>query len=392
MLAAVSTAIACQSAPSPRRAAPKPRAVSSPAHAALARLATSQPRRGTLEVDGDTLWLNFASGDDARPFLSVPRGSAERACWQPTPTRHDPEVAVERTSSWWIFSNEADAVAVELAAYNLYFWFWDARRECAVRVAAFDQRALEPAAPPEFYKADDHQIAYVWNYAYQDHISNRPVVVSEGDHRAEIIKSVPGLEQLIVERDFTTILADDGTALFREDFEVGARWPCYNSQLTVFEEADGGVYAITSFEVFGAEGACDSMSHLLRYGSTIARWDAAQGQFLPRFSLVEELQQPTPEAEMTDVRTTRFLPVTGGDLVMRARHETERSETLELRCFERDAATEVCLDSRTCSQWVDGTDRTTSWTFRARDGVVIPVGEARDLYREEMRDCPAGGP
>lgn len=388
-IATASILIACHTTPAPRTAPLARSPALAPAHEALAALTTSPPRRGLLEVDGDTLRLGLPSGEGARPFLSVERRAFEQACWRSTPTRHDPDATIERRSSWWIFANETDAVAVEFAAYNAHFWFWDAQRGCPVRVTAFDPRALEPTAPPEFYKEDDAQIAYVWNYAYQDHISNRPVIEADGDRRAEIVESVPGLEQLIAERDFATILAADGTSLFRAEFDVDPQWPCYNSQLTVFEESDGGVYAITSFEIFGVDGSCNGVSRLMRYGSTIARWDAQRRQFVPRFSLVDQLQQPTPEAEMTDVRTWRMLTVDGGALALETRHQTENSETRELRCFDRDAATDVCLDSRSCSKWVHGTDRATWWTFQSKDGVTVPVGEARDLYREETRSCPA---
>lgn len=358
----------------------------------LLTLGSGAPRRGHLRVEGDVLHLELRRGTATRPFIQISRGKFERACWEPMVPYEAPGYEEIHDAAWWIFYNSGEAVALELGARDVAVWYWDADRGCPVRTSLFDSFAFDDSPPPDYYKANDVQIAYLWNYAYHDYVSGTRRVDIDGDTRADLIRSIPGDEELLVEKNLIAIVAPDGRALLREGFEVDPEWPCYNAQLTVFEEPDGGVYAALSFETYGSNQSCDDVSNMTRYGSSIAEWDKEKRRFVTTYQLTDEIQTPTPSSDESRITVQRRLPIAGGALILNSRTRTSHSEENRRICTDRDGGSGVCLVSEECYVWSSIDERTAAWTFLSSDGVTVPVGKATDGYHERVDDCAALAP
>ncbi len=353
----------------------------------LRRIAGDDVREGVLESNGDGVTLSLHRGDSARPFLAVSSPDRREPCWQPDASLDEPHeegVRVGEASSWWLFSDFEQTVGLEFAADDVAAWFWDDERSCAKRIPAIADLEVNDATPPEYYKADDVQVGYRWNYLHQ--AETGPVMHElDGDYRVEI-GAVDGVEQLVVERDTVSILAEDGRALLHEEFEVDPNQPCYNSQLSVFREPDGGLYSVISWESFGTAQSCQEASGGTWYRNIIAEWRPRTDRFETTYRIADRTE-PREGGESTSLDVEIRQDVLGGTLRLQMHSSAEHREARRERCTEREAGSGTCLSYQTCWEWDSARRRKTEYRLIASDGPTLELGQGQRTMTERVRDC-----
>jgi hypothetical protein len=320
------------------------------------------------------------SGEKTVPFFTVPRSTYQLGCWVEPQSLAEAGVTQSLKPAWWLFTDEDNAVALELDTGEVAAWFWDGDRDCLVRVAALQRVTLQDATPPEYYKADDAMIAFRFKSSTQTGLSVEGKVIAD-------IVGLEGQEQLIVESDEIAIHSADGRALLRETFPVEPDWPCYTAQLTVFLEADGGKYAITSFETAGERTNCSAPRGDIRYHSTISDWRPETQQFEQTYRVLDTLSPLDPAGEDARIEVTRRFPIPGGQLETGWRTASRYVQDFSPRCVDRDLGSGVCLREEDCGSWSSSQDRTVTYTLVTPTGARIDVGTATSAVREVGDDC-----
>lgn len=350
----------------------------------LRKLAQGEVREGVLRADDLGMELHFRRGDSTRPFLQLDYASSDADCWK-EPVVDDDEVERTRESTWWIFYDADQAVALEFTAEDVGAWFWNAERECVVRRPAIGTLEVNDTTPREYYKGDDVQVGYRWNYTYQEETG--PVLYeNDGDQEIDL-EVVEGPERLVTERDAVSILAANGRALLHQDFEWSREQPCYDSQLSIFEEPDGGLYAVISWESFGTATSCEETAGGNRYQSAIAEWRPEKRVFETTYRVDDRTRPLEPDGEAASLEVEVRHDVLGGTLALQMQSEARRHEDRVKRCAERERGTGDCLSYESCWTWESDERRITSYEFIASDGPSLPLGSGQRTESERERDC-----
>jgi hypothetical protein len=358
-----------------------------PAWAPLRALAGDDAREGVLQMRDGGVELSFRRGDSTRPFVFVENVPDPMECWQ-EPFDDSDESEIREQSSWWIFHDAEDAVALEFTADDVGAWFWDSEKNCAVRVPAIDGLEVNDVTPPEYYKADDVQVGFRWHYTYREETGPMQYELA-GDERVEL-GATEGLEQLIAERDAVAILAADGHALLQNTFDVPGGEKCYNSQISVFREPDGGLYAITTWEWGGVSCSEPATEHW--FENAIAQWRPGEERFVTMHRTTERVQPLGDDGELKSNELQFRYPVEGGELVVEM-HSTARDRNGEReRCAERDQGSGGCVAFERCLRWESTRERQTTYQFVAADGPRIELGSGRRGQSEGYDECSPAYP
>lgn len=336
----------------------------------LRALIGTTPRGGDLVVGEDTLYLRIRQGARSRPFMAVPRGTFKLACEETSGTLGGPS----HHDVWWLFTGAEAAVALQLSTFESVLWFWDEARDCPVSVKTLVRDTYE-TTPPRYYKAADAQVAYRWNHGftplgalYQTPDGEVDGVISGGE--SDFIRAIPGTEMLVVERDFVGIRSADGRVLLQKELDIEPDWPCYRSEITVFEEATGGLYAIASLETFGTFTDC-TVGGDNRFELDIFDWDPNEQVFVPSFATVDQHRVMPPNGERVTKALWRTIGVDGG--VLRIERESANHHTSE--------------EVDDCWRSVTASERETTYTLIATDGAALDLGTAGSAARERVNDC-----
>lgn len=354
----------------------------------LRELAGADVRRGELVVHADALQLNIRRGARSAPFLRVERSIYQLGCYAKATTERDRSAR----DVWWIFSDGEHAVALQMTTYDVGVWYWDTDRDCAIRVPALHGITVADGTPSRYYKADDAQVAYRWNQSSTPRSTLRRFEPSpddghQGVETSDFLPDVAGAERLIVEPDIIAIRAADGRTLMQEQFEIDPDWPCYNAQLSVFDDPTGGFYAVASFDTFGTFTDCEAPQGDSRYTSVIADWNPERGRFVTSFRVREQLRPLHPNGEDSVIEVERSYPVAGGSLRLKRRVAARYGHGTQASCVDFDHATGTCLQPTDCWHWSSSNERTAEFVLVGADGVEIDLGTARAGVRERGEEC-----
>lgn len=374
----------------PNPSALPPAVLPSQAESNLRALMPKAPRRGDLVVTAQTLQLRLRRGEQQMTLLNVPRGTYEHGCHVPRAPELPEGVVRSSQASWWLFTHEDHAVALELTTREIAAWFWDAARECPVRVRVLDLAALDDHPPQRYYKAEDAQIAYRHERSGSADLADAPEVT--GDEEIDILPARPGPERLIADPDIIAIRGGDGRVLLQEEFRVDPGWPCYNTQLDVFRGPAGEVYAIAAFDTWGDRYDCEQGGGDVRFSNAVFDYEPRADAFVPRYRFLEQRRPLSPEGEDSLFAEEHWLPVAGGWLHTTRREVKRFDQGTHTRCTELDRATGTCLRSQACWVWSSDDDRAVSFVLEASDGLTVPLGEAAVTMRERGEDCEANVP
>ncbi len=358
----------------------------SPQYQRMVEIARGPVREGELQTEREHLLLYLRAGDRRRLLLRFPRAEHAHGCHTEATEGTWEGMSRDEESTWWIFHDADDAMALEFGDFGVTGYFWDDENDCVVSLPAFPE--YFPGAPPgSVFGADDTPLGVPATLSW-DYPAGAGQGRVHGDRELEIVQSSPGPELVVVDRDLVSIESSDGRALFRMDIEPPTESPCPFAEVATFRRADGVPYVVASLEAEAEESCKGGVGEASFMAYVVAIWNEPSKSFRVVHRQTERYVSERVGGPWTFQSTEDVVfEQPEGRIVKHLEHEIVNTFDDAMRCLDRDGGSGVCLHEEGCSAGEQREENRTRWTFVGDDGVAFTLGTGKSTMIEAYDGC-----